>query len=547
MTGSSILFRGGPIWTPDRATDLTAVAVDDGWVVALDDDALAWAAAHQATEVDLRGQFLMPAFADGHAHPLFGGLEDDGPQVRQQTSTAGIVAEVGRYAAANPELDWIIGASYDSSLAPEGLFDARWLDAAVPDRPVFLLSWDYHTAWVNSRALELAGITQDTPDPVLGELPRRADGSVLGTLREWGATDLVAAVAPTRPLEVQIAALERAGARYAALGITWVQDAWVEPEQLDVYLAAAAADRLPIRFNLALYADPRAWPDQLDTLLDGRERVRALNHPRLTAHTVKFFADGVVENATASLLEPYTSEPDNLGMLVWTPDRLAAAVAAVDAAGFQPHIHAIGDRAVRAGLDAVEHARVSNGERDRRPVLAHVQLADPADRDRFERLGVIVNAEPLWAQLDALMTVLTEPRLGSERTAMQYPWASLLALRTALSFGSDWPVSSADPLEGMAVACSRQTADRQPAQGWTPHERLPVEQALAAYTAGVAYQAFRQAGQLTPGAEADLVVLSGDPRDLASPRDLDTLQVVSTWLGGERIHPPREAHHERAG
>ena len=265
---------------------------------AVDADAPVWAAAHDATEVDLRGRFLMPAFGDGHAHPLLGGLEDDGPRIREQTSVDGIVAEVGRYAAAHPELDWILGASYDSSLVPDGLFDARWLDAAVPDRPVLLRAWDYHTAWVNSRALELAGITADTPEPVLGELPRRADGSVLGTLREWGAIDLVAG--------------RRPGGTHAPVGSPrWSGPAPATPRSASPGCrtpgwspssSTSTSPRPPptgcrSAFNLALYADPRRWPDQLEVLLAGRERVRALGHPRLTAHTVKFFADGVVENA----------------------------------------------------------------------------------------------------------------------------------------------------------------------------------------------------------------------------------------------------------
>jgi predicted amidohydrolase YtcJ len=172
-------------------------------------------------------------------------------------------------------------------------------------------------------------------------------------------------------------------------------------------------------------------------------------------------------------------------------------------------------------------------------VLAHVQLVDATDRQRFEDLGVIANAEPLWAQLDSLMTMLTVPRLGDERSATQYPLASLLDRGTRLSFGSDWPVSSADPLAGMAVACSRQTETGDPAGGWTPHEQLRLEQAVTAYSAGVADQGFRDAGRLCPGADADLVVLSGDPRAL-SPRDLGSLEVTSTWLGGDCVYAATE-------
>ncbi|XVX21224.1 amidohydrolase [Actinomycetota bacterium] len=528
-----ILFTGGRIWCPATG-DLEALVVVDGRIQAVGEDAVLWASAHEHRTVDLAGGFLMPAFGDGHAHPLFGGLEDDGPQVRRCRTVDEIVAEVRAYAAAHPDLPWITGASYDSSLAPEGLFDARWLDEAVHDRPVLLRAWDYHTVWVNSRALELAGITTDTPEPSLGEIPRRADGSPLGTLREWGAIDLAMRAAPPIDRERLIAAVERAGRRYAALGVTWVQDAWVEPDLVEAYCAAAEAGRLPIRFNLALYADPRHWPDQLEAFVEQRAQVERLNHPQLTARTVKFFADGVVENATGALLQPYDSECGS-GMLVWDPELLKQAVAAVDAAGFQPHIHTIGDRAARVALDAIDHAETVNGPRERRAVLAHVQLVDSADHERFRRQGTVANAEPLWAQLDDLMTVLTEPRLGPERTAAQYQLATLAALGAPLSFGSDWPVSSANPLEGLSVACSRQTGAREPAGGWTPHERLPATAAFRAYTTGVAHQAFRDAGALIPGYDADLVVLDTDPRTVAEPRDIDGIRVLSTWLAGECV------------
>lgn len=535
---TSPLFLTGALWCPSGG-HIDAVLVQDGKIVAVGDDARDRVRDIPTAErVEIRDGVLIPAFADGHAHPLFGGLEAEGPQVRAQDSVEAIVAEVRRWAQEHPEASWVLGASYDSSLAPEGLFDARRLDAAVPDRPVALRAWDYHTMWVNTRALELAGITAEMTDPPLGEIPHRPDGSVLGTLREWGAVDLITAVATPWPMEAKLRSLERAAQAYAALGVTWVQDAWVEPDTLDVYLEAARTDRLPIRFNLALYADPRHWPDQLRGFLDARRRVQELGHPHLTANTVKFFADGVVENATGALLEHYCGCPGERGMLVWEPDLLARAVTDVDAAGFQPHIHTIGDAAVRSALDAIEAAAAANGERDRRAVLAHVQLISEADRDRLARLGAIANAEPLWSQLDALMNVLTVPRLGQERADTQYPWASLRARGVPMSFGSDWPVSSANPLEGIAVACSRQTEARLPVGGWTPHEKLPVDEAFRCYTAGTAYQAFRDAGRLEAGCDADFAVLSRDPRALDQPRDLDTLRVISTWVAGVPVHSP---------
>ena len=521
----STFFAGGTIWTGVNGQTTDALLVVDGVVQAMGERARSLAAG--AEQVDLGGGFLMPSFGDGHAHPLPGGLEAVGPQVRRCKSVDEIVNEVRRFAAAHPDDEWIVGASYESSMAPDGLFDARWLDAAVPDRPVVLRAWDYHTVWCNSVALERAGISADTADPVLGEIPRREDGSVLGTLREWGAVDLVYNVVPERDPKVRVDALRTAADYYLARGVTWVQDAWVEPADVDTYLDAASQDKLAARFNLGLYADPRYFDAQLEHFADARRRVQDVASPLLTANTVKFFADGVIENETGALLAPYCGSLHDHGMQVW--DNLAEAAQAVDALGFQIHIHAIGDAAARQALDAIEHVVATNGPRDRRPVIAHAQLVDDADIDRFAALGVIPNMQPLWAQLDPLMVELTIPRLGADRGAKQYRMRSLDDSGAPLAFGSDWPVSSGTPLKGIAVAVSR--------GGWTPQEIMSIERAMSAYTAGVARQAFAEGqwGTISPGVDADLVWLDRDPRSTPAP-DLVSVRVVGTYLLGDRVY-----------
>lgn len=536
MTAAATLFTGGAVWTGERDSD--ALLVVDGAVRALGEQARHDVPAG-ARVVDLDGGFLMPSFGDGHAHPLYGGLESAGPAIRACQSVGEILAAVQNYAEDHPDREWIVGASYDGSLAPEGLFDARWLDSVVADRPVVLRAWDYHTVWCNTAAIERAGITAETPDPVLGEIPRRADGSVLGTLREWGAVDLVMNVMPGHDQQTRIAALDTAADYLLARGVTWVQDAWVEPGDVETYLAAAASDTLRLRFNLALYADPRHFDTQIRGFAESRRRIEQTNSALLTANTVKFFADGVVENETGALLQPYCSGLHSHGQRNWEGNSLAEAAAQVDELGLQLHIHAIGDAAVRQALDAVEFVQRRNGFRDRRPVIAHAQLVDDADIGRFAALGVIPVMQPLWAQLDALMIELTVPRLGAARADRQYRMASLLDTGAKLALGSDWPVSSGAPLEGIAVAVSRQTAEGAPAGGWTPQEILPVERALSAYTAGVAYQAFAEQrwGTITAGASADLVWLERDPRGAAAAEIRD-IAVLATYLRGTPAHPP---------
>ncbi len=533
---SSTLFTGGVVWT-GAGQESDALLVIDGVVRALGAQARELAAGVDCQHVDLDGGFLMPSFGDGHAHPLYGGLEAVGPPVRGCGTIDEIVTAVKVYAEEHPDEEWIVGASYDGSLAEGGLFDARWLDAAVPDRPVVLRAWDYHTLWCNTAAIERAGITADTPDPVLGEIPRRPDGSVLGTLREWGATDLVMNVMPPRDERQRIGALGTAADYYLARGVTWVQDAWVEPGDVATYVEAARQGALRMRFNLALYADPRHFDSQIEQFAASRRAVEEAGSPLLTANTVKFFADGVVENETGALLAPYCSGLHSHGMTNWEGDSLADAARRVDELGLQIHIHAIGDAAVRQALDAIEYTVSRNGIRDRRPVIAHVQLVDDTDIGRFAELGVIPNMQPLWAQMDALMTVLTIPRLGVERSDRQYQMQTLNQSGAALAFGSDWPVSSGAPLDGIAVATSRLTAEGQPEGGWTPHEIVPIERALSSYTGAVAYQAYAENawGVITPGASADLVWLDQDPRN-TPPLDLPGVGIRATYLRGAQAY-----------
>jgi predicted amidohydrolase YtcJ len=534
QTVAMTLFHNGTVWTGTSEVPVSdALLVTDGVIAGLGDAARSAAAEGEVEKVDLEGGFLMPSFGDGHAHPMLGGLEYVGPAVRPCGSVAEIVEAVRTYAEAHPDQEWIVGASYDGSLAEGGLFDARWLDEAVPDRPVVLRAWDYHTVWCNTVALERAGITADTPDPELGEIPHREDGSVLGTLREWGAIDLLTAVMPPQDEDVRIAALGTAADYYLSRGVTWVQDAWVEPGDVDTYIEAARRGALRMRFNLALYADPRHFESQVEHFSKVKRRVDQLGSPMLTANTVKFFADGVVENETGALLAPYCSGLHDHGMTVWEGDSLSEAARQIDDLGLQIHIHAIGDAAVRQALDAIEYAAEWNGPRDRRPVIAHVQLVDDADLARFAELGVIPNMQPLWAQMDALMTVLTIPRLGRERADKQYRMRTLDQSGAPLAFGSDWPVSSGAPLDGIAIAVSRQTADGQPDGGWVPEEILTIDRALTAATAAVAEQAFgeRVWGRLVPGASADLVWLDGDPRETPA-LDLPGLRIRGTYLRG---------------
>ena len=445
----------------------------------------------------------------------------------------GVQDALARWIADHPDEEWVVGACYDPALLPGGVGDARWLDEVTSDRPIVLTASDGHVMWVNTRAMEIAGIDATTPEPAGGQIERRDDGSPIGALREFGALELMERVMPPTPLEKRLAGFDVALDELRRLGIVWVQDASVTPELLETYAARVRTRQLTCRFNLAFRAEPGRWDGQRTGFLEGRD---AFGPGSITARTIKFFADGVIEAGTAALLDPYVDAPDTFGLPNWTLDELTEAVSTFDADGFQVHIHAIGDAGVRTALDAIEHASNRDGMRDRRAVIAHTQLVHPDDIPRFRELDVIANFEPLWCQLDPSMVELTIPRLGDGRAALQYPIGTLVRSGTHVSFGSDWSVSSLDPVEGIAVAATRQDAEGQPSEGWTPDERITIFEALSAYTAGTAYQAFDDdRSTLEPGSPADLVVLNTDITAI-EPSELWATDVELTMLEGRVVY-----------
>lgn len=531
FTGGTILIDAaaaqGPLTT-------TAVAFRDGRVAALGAEAEALAAREPDAEtIDLAGGTLAPAPGDGHAHPLLGGQEDLGPAIRKASDLQGVLGAVAAWKAAHPDAAWIVGGSYDATFAEGGLFDARWLDEVTGDTPAVLRAWDYHTAWVNSAALAAGGITAETPDPPLGRIVRRADGSPLGTLQEAAANDFLADVVPAFSLEQRIASIEHATRRYAAQGTTWLQDAWVEPSDIEVYRAAATQGRLHARVNLAFRADPARWREQLAEFSAARDEVHGIGADRLTARTIKFFVDGVIESHTAALIDAYADRPGEHGLPNWTPEELSAAAIAFEAAGFQLHLHAIGDAANRFALDALEAAIAANGPAERHHVIAHVALLDPADVARFAALGVIANFEPYWAQCDAVMRDLTIPHLGHPRDEWQYLIGSVHRSGATVSFGSDWPVTTLDWRPALSTAITRHSHAEPAAPAWLPDERVDAATAYAAYTRGIARQALApDRGTLAVGQTADAVWLSADPLTIA-PEAIAELEVRGTWLAGD--------------
>ncbi|MGW7402637.1 amidohydrolase [Streptomyces sp. NPDC054833] len=541
---ADLLFTGGPVLTPEGRT-ATAVAVTGDRITAVGHDEVHELAGPRTEVVDLAGRLLLPGFQDAHIHPVPAGLELTQCDLTGTSTAAETLAAVRVYAAAHPEREWILGGGWSMEAFEGGTPTKELLDAAVPDRPVYLPNRDHHGAWVNSRALELAGIDRDTPDPADGRIERDASREPSGTLQE-GAMQLVGRLTPPATAADRLAALLHAQRHLHALGITAWQDALVGDflgmdDPSDAYLTAARDGSLTARVVGALWWDRERGAEQIPELV---ERRAVSSRGRFRAGSVKLMLDGVAENGTAALLDPYLDKcgcaTANRGKSFIDPAQLPKYVTELDALGFQCHFHALGDRAVRDALDAIEAARSANGPSDTRPHLAHLQVVHPDDVPRFARLGATANIQPLWAAHEPQMDELTIPFLGPERAAWQYPFGALLRSGARLAAGSDWPVSSPDPLQGIHVAVNRvEPGEARPV--FLPGERLGLAQALAAYTAGTAYvNHLDDTGRVSVGTLADLVVLDRDPF-AGPPEAIAETKVALTYVGGARVYATCEA------
>ncbi|MFG2127243.1 amidohydrolase [Streptomyces sp. NPDC048751] len=536
---ADLLFTGGPVLTPE-GRGATALAVTGDRITAVGGDDVRELAGPRTEVVDLAGRLLLPGFQDAHVHPVPAGLELTQCDLSGTRTAEETLAAVRAYAAARPEREWITGGGWSMEAFEGGTPTKALLDAIVPDRPVYLPNRDHHGAWVNSRALELAGVTRDTPDPADGRVERDASGEPSGTLQE-GAMRLVGRLVPAAGPAELLAALLHAQRRLHSLGITAWQDALVGdflgmPDPSEAYLTAARDGSLTARVVGALWWDRGRGAEQIPELA---ERRASLSHGRFRAGTVKLMLDGVAENGTAALLDPYLDKcgcvTANRGTSFIDPDRLPKYVTELDALGFQCHFHALGDRAVRDALDAIGAARAVNGPSDTRPHLAHLQVVHPDDVPRFARLGATANIQPLWAAHEPQMDELTIPFLGPERAAWQYPFGALLGSGARVAAGSDWPVSSPNPLQGIHVAVNR-VGPGGDAPVFLPHERISLTDALTAYTAGSAYvNHLDDTGRLSAGALADLVVLDRDPFE-GPPEAIAQTRVALTYVGGERVY-----------
>ena len=536
-----MIVHNAQLWLPERTTN-TAFAVSNQRIsrVGSDDEILGLADGGTVC-VDAKGAAVLPGFIDAHVHPVGGGLELLGCDLSELHDLESYEDRIRAFAA-NTDSEWIVGSGWFGDVFPGGFPDRQTLDSWIPDRPAFFTSHDNHCAWVNSAALERAGISADTPDPAVGRIERDEDGEATGMLFE-SAAELVTQLLPPRE-DAQLAeALAAAEERLFSLGITGWHDALIGsalslPDPLEAYLHHLEAGTLRARVNGSIWWPIGAGVERLEEVLARVERARAGG---LDVQSIKIMQDGMCENCTAALIAPYsTIEPEMTGESVIAPSVLCEIVATLDRAGLSVHFHGVGDRAVRECLDAVEFARQRNGSGVRHQI-AHIDVIDPADVPRFKELGVTANLQPLWARNDQEILERKYPLLGEDRARWHFAFGSLHRSGAHLAMGSDWPVTSPDPLWGLHTACTRTapTGDlhavnpeaRIAAQ---PHERLDVETAIRAYTRGSAEVSgvAEEQGSLEPGKYADFVMLTGQ---INEPTAFDALRVQRTVLGGATV------------
>src|SRR5262245_35540731 len=541
---ADLVLDGAAVYTLDAARSWAeAVAVRAGRIVFVGTRAGARAFVGPKTRVlKLDGRMLLPGFQDAHAHPISGGLELALCNLNDIPTADAVLAKVRECAKDMAARPWISGGGWLLPVFPGGNPRKEDLDAIVPDKPVSLSAADGHSSWVNSKALALAGITKDTPDPKDGRIERDPkSGEPTGTLRE-SASDLVSRHMPAASLEDRVTGLRRAQELFAAAGVTAVQEASAgggaegagARPTLEAYREAERRGQLTLRVVANLTADPARGPEQVADMAKLRSTFAS---GRLQPVYAKIFADGVIEPRTAAMLEPYTDRPGDRGEPIFAPEALNALVARLAAELFGVHVHVIGDRAVRITLDAFEAARRKPENADLRFQITHLEVIDPADIPRFRRHHVIANFQALWAYADDYIVDMTWGGPGPERPCWLYPIGSVVHAGGPLALGSDWSVSSLKPLDAIQVALTRQglTEPRRPAM--VLEEAIDLPTALAGYTIGSAYAngLEKETGSIEVGKAADLVIVE---RNLfgVSPFEIAEQKVLLTLVDGKPVH-----------
>ena len=485
--------------------------------------------------IDAQGRLVLPGFTDCHIHFMDGSLGLTRVDLNDSGSVAEIQKRVKAYADSHPQEPWIQGMGWTyPTFKPSGLPDKKILDEVVPDRPVYLVAFDGHSSWANSKALAMAGIDRNTPDPANGKIVRDEKGEATGALKE-SAGDLIDSKIPKPTRAERLDALRKGIHEANKVGLVRVHSAGQDFEYLDLYDELRKQGALTLRFYVAYFLDPPGLTPEINKKVDTARR--QYNDDWISGGVIKTMLDGVVEAHTAAMLAPYSDDPSQSGKLFWDPGKYKAAIADLDGRGFQIFTHAIGDKAVRTALDAYQNAAEINRTKDARPRIEHIETISAQDIDRFGKLGVIASMQPLHSYPDDDTLGIWARNIGPERATRPWVWRSIEQKGGVLAFGSDWPVVTLNPWRGVQTAVTRQTEEGEPAGGFVPQQRLSLEDTIRAYTLGAAFAGRREKteGSLEPGKLADFIVLDRDLFKI-EPSEIHKTEVLLTAVGGKVVY-----------
>lgn len=479
--------------------------------------------------IDGQGQTLISGLIDAHGHVLNYGLSLLRVDLVGTTTEQEAAERVERFAAENPELEWVLGRGWNQVLWDSNAFPSTAsLDAVIADKPVWLTRVDGHAGWANSKALEIAGITRNTENPEGGQIIRDANGNPTGVLVD-NAMRLLRESIPPATIEEQKFALMTAMESLATFGLTAVHDAGAGSSTVTAYKQLLEEGPLPIRVNVMLSATDPLYADRL---AEGHFRD---SDDTLTINSVKIAADGALGSRGAAMIDDYSDLPGHRGLLLLSEERMHYLMRAAMNAGFQVNTHAIGDAANKLVLDSYEMLIQETDSRDMRHRIEHAQIMRYEDIQRFAELGVIPSMQATHATSDKNMAV---DRIGEVRIQGAYAWRKLMEAGALIANGSDFPVESPNPFFGLHAAITRQDKNNEPAGGWYPEERMTPEEAFASFTLDAAYSGFQEdyLGSLEPGKKADFIVLDRDIFAIPAS-EIWQVRAVETWVNGRRVNP----------
>ncbi len=551
-TAADHIFVNGGIYTVDTEHSWAqAVAIKDGVIVYVGDNDGTEPYLGKATLLtDLTGHMMLPGFHDSHNHLLTGGIAFTECNLLELENLEEIYEKLKVCTAFEGmgEAKWITGAGWDNWLWPQGNPNKSELDKFFPDRPAYFESLDGHSAWANSKALEIAGIDKDTPNPHTGIIERDpVTSEATGTLRE-GAMLLVKDHVPQWSMEQRLEGLKIGIRKAHEVGITAIIEPGLDEFLISPFVELADNEGLKLRVRAAIAPtgwQPTTFSDELYEFIKLRDKWRRSN---LDVDSVKIYMDGVIEAGTAVLLEPYLTGDYGRGVPYYPQDKVDEYITFLDKQGIQVVVHAIGDAAVRMALDGFEAARKVNGVTDNRHHIVHLQLIHPDDRPRFGKLGVAANFQALWAYPDPWITEMDPPMVGQERVEQMYPIGSVHRSGGVIVGGSDWWVSSMNPLDAIEVAITRQDLWTNEGPRLQPAEAVDLKTMIDAYTINGAYlmKVEDEQGSIEVGKRADLIVLDRNLFEIPSSQ-INDAEVVLTLFEGEPVFSRTEGSSIDAG